>query len=326
MCISVESRDLDLEWTKSIVEIAVSPMTVAVADVNGNGLLDVVTASSTGDYFVWRENIGETFTREILGTAGEANGARDVFVIDVDGDGYQDIIGASSSDDTIAWYRQTQSGNVSTFTRNIITSVADNVQSVFAIDLDGDGDVDILSGNWNAGSITWWENDGSQRFTRTDISTDANAVYDVFAIDMDGDGDLDVVSATGSGFDLISWHENDGSQAFTKHIIFQDALRPRSVYPIDFNGDGHIDVIAGSEGYNSVWLFQNNGSQFFTTHIVGGLDETSCYGARGVYPADIDKDGDLDIVASCYNTNSVVWYDNDGTSLLLLIALIALII
>ena len=53
-----------------------------------------------------------------------------------------------------------------TFTEHVITTGAQNPQSVYALDLDGDGDMDVLSANWDDNTITWYENDGSEKIGR----------------------------------------------------------------------------------------------------------------------------------------------------------------
>ena len=83
-----------------------------------------------------------------------------------------------------------------TFTAHNITTDADMARSVFSIDMDGDGDMDVLSASYQDNKIAWYENDGSQSFTVHTITTSAAGANCVFAIDVDGDGDVDVLSAS----------------------------------------------------------------------------------------------------------------------------------
>ena len=86
---------------------------------------------------------------------------------DVDGDGDMDVLSTSDGDDTIAWYENDGAANP-TWTAVDITTSADGASSVFAADMDGDGDMDILSASVNDNTIAWYENDGSESFTEQD--------------------------------------------------------------------------------------------------------------------------------------------------------------
>ena len=83
-----------------------------------------------------------------------ANGAFSVFAIDVDGDGDIDVLSASSYDDTIAWH-ESDGASPPSFTTRTITTSADDARSVFAIDVDGDGDIDVLSASYHDDTIAW---------------------------------------------------------------------------------------------------------------------------------------------------------------------------
>ena len=117
-----------------------------------------------------------------------------------------DILSASSEDDTIAWY-ENNNGDASSWTATDIATNADSARSVFATDMDGDGDMDILSASWDDDTIAWYENNNgdASSWTATDIATNANGAYSVFAADMDGDGDMDIVSASYND-DTIAWY------------------------------------------------------------------------------------------------------------------------
>ena len=82
------------------------------------------------------------------------------------------------------------------FISNTVTTGAIGANSVFSIDVDGDGDIDLLSASQTDDSITWYENDGSQNFTAHTIASDADGALGVHAVDLDGDGDIDVLSAS----------------------------------------------------------------------------------------------------------------------------------
>jgi hypothetical protein len=138
-----------------------------------------------------------------------ADGAKSVFAADLDGDGDLDVLSASYRDDKIAWYENTD--GLGTFgVQNVITSDADGASSIFAADMDGDGDTDVLSASWYDGKIAWYENtDGLGTFGQQNvITTNATVAEWVIAADIDGDGDTDVLSASSNPiviFGRIAW-------------------------------------------------------------------------------------------------------------------------
>jgi len=103
--------------------------------------------------------------------------------------------------------------------RVIVQSETNGPTSVYVADLDGDGDLDVLSasaggwveGSWREGRIAWYANDGTGHFGPQQVITAAMADC-VYAADLDGDGDLDVLSAWHPPG--IVWYENDGTGQF----------------------------------------------------------------------------------------------------------------
>ena len=88
--------------------------------------------------------------------------------------------------------------------QRVITNSAEFASSVYATDLDGDGDADVLSASATDDKIAWYENLGGGSFgLQQVITTAADAAYSVYATDLDGDGDADVLSASFNDLSLI---------------------------------------------------------------------------------------------------------------------------
>ena len=172
-----------------ITDQADGAWSVYTADVDGDGDTDVLSACSSDDTIRWYENDGsESFTAHTISTAGSAKA---VYAADVDGDGDMDVLSASFSDDKIAWYEN--NGAVDpTFTAHTISTSADGAYSVYAVDVDGDGDIDVLSASAYGDEIVWYENDGQAdlTFTAHTITTSAYGARSVYADDVDGDGEM----------------------------------------------------------------------------------------------------------------------------------------
>lgn len=184
--------------------------------------------------------------------------------------------------------------------RTPITNALTVPYSVSAADIDGDGDLDVLSASNGDDKVAWYENDGSQTFTAHTITTAADAATSVYPADLEADGDIDVLS-TSYNDNKIAWYANDGLGNFTPHVVAIAAGPPARVSAADLDGDGDLDVLAAS---TPLTWYENNGSASFTPHTI--ITE----GAYFVSAADIDSDGDLDILSMW--TGKIAWYKNDG--------------
>ncbi|WP_436514593.1 FG-GAP-like repeat-containing protein [Ekhidna sp. To15] len=239
--------------------------------------------------------------------SSSADGARGVYAADIDGDGDMDVLSASQTDDRITWFENDGNGLNPTFTTHDISTTADGAYSVHAVDVDGDGDMDVLSASFFDDRIAWYENDGNESFTTHDISTTADGAFDIYAADIDGDGDMDVLSAS-IGDDRIAWYENDGNESFITHDISTTADGARGVYAADIDGDGDMDVLSASQQDNRIVWYENDGSESFTTHDIS----TTAADPTSVYAADIDGDGDMDVLSASFVDDRIAWYENDG--------------
>ena len=195
------------------------------------------------------------------------------------------------------------------FNPHTITTNADGARSVYAIDMDGDGDMDVLSASFGDNKIAWYENDGNENFTSHTITLNADGALSVYAVDVDGDGDIDVLSASQLD-DKIAWYENDGNENFTPHTITTGADGAWSVYAVDVDGDGDIDVLSASAIDNKIAWYENDGNENFTSRPI----TTSADGATSVFAIDVDGDGDIDVLSSSLNDDKIAWYESDLVS------------
>jgi hypothetical protein len=194
--------------------------------------------------------------------------------------------------------------------QQIITTDAAVATSVYACDIDGDGDNDVLSASYGDDKIAWYENDGDGNFgSQQVITTAADGAECVYAIDIDGDGDNDVLSA--SLFDdKIAWYENtDGSGTFgTQQIITTNTDGARSVFSCDIDGDSHNDVLAAFPNANKMIWYQNTDGQ-------GNFEiqqEITIPFVWDIYSCDIDNDSDKDILSASID-DKISWFENiDG--------------
>jgi len=304
---------------RSIESSNKSHSSVFAIDFDRDGDIDVLSASNGDDNVAWYENNGsQTFTKHSIST--NTDGARDVFAIDVDSDGDIDVLAAARNANQIYWFENNGSQS---FTRLTITTTPPQTpNAVYAIDLDQDGDIDILSASEDDDKIMWYENIGNQSFETYTITTSAIDAYDVYAADMDNDGDLDILSANYSGRNAV-WYENNGSQSFTYRNIANSqevANDAWSIYAKDLDNDGDLDVITAFANNNKVVWYENNlaapGTPTFK--ISGANIESTLNNASVVYAADIDADGDIDVLSGQDHTaganDKIKWIENNGAA------------
>lgn len=296
-----------------ISDTAESARSVFAIDLDGDGDVDVLAASEDDDTVAWFANDGKyppNFGRQVISRS--VDGAVSVFAVDLDGDGDIDVLSAGEDDDTIAWH-ENDGGSPPLFEKRVINDAAAEAKSVFARDLDGDLDIDVLSASLGDDTIAWYENDGGSppNFETRIITSSAVGARSVFAIDLDGDLDVDVVSASTQD-DTIAWYENDGgiSPVFAKHTISTSSGGAFTVFAIDLDGDEDVDVLSANSVDDTITWFQNDGKSSPTFKI--GVISDTAIGARSVFASDLDGDGDVDVISASNRDSTVSYYSNDG--------------
>jgi hypothetical protein len=166
-------------------------------------------------------------------------------------------------------------------------SIMRGAVSVFPVDIDLDGDTDIIASSTGEDKIVWYENNGNHEFSIHIIADLESSTYNpVYATDMDGDNDIDVICAFS---DNIAWFENDGQHNFRQHIISTGVSSTGSnIRAADIDADNDIDVISTFEDGKMAW-YKNDGNENFEMHAL-----TSFNGYHEVHIIDFDCDEDMD--------------------------------
>ena len=252
---------------------------------------------------------------------------------DIDGDGDLDLTSADyQPHNRLYLFENDSRGN---FKKTLIQKDdPERLERHMVGDVDGDGDPDVVIVKNLKGHLLWFENSGTttdgQLWKRHVITTKLPGAYDVALADFDKDGDLDVA---GSGWALgnqFAWFENDRTPAeglWKKHMIEIDIAETRTIRAADFDGDGDADLLGTARVARQVIWYENcreAGPVSWKKHYIDDKSRCPVHGN----PADMDNDGDLDVVMALgfpfrpdvneldaslmQDDNQVVWYENDG--------------
>ncbi len=286
-----------------------SASSVFSIDLDGDLDFDILTGSMSGPGIAWHENLGGSIsgTPNIISTTVDS--VAYVMAVDLDGDEVPDVLAASPvlSGFNIFWHKNLGNGNF--VVEQMVSSDSPHTYNVFAIDLDGDNDNDIISAESDQ-LIAWYENDGSGNFgARIVISDTAYGASCVHAADLDNDDDYDVIAGYGN---TVSWFKNDGDGTFSmERLLTVEEYYASNVQTVtvgDMNNDNKIDVLSASWGDSKIAWYENYGYTNFNEEqkIISVL----AIGASDLHPADFDGDGDLDVVSSSAMDGRIIWYQN----------------
>lgn len=242
---------------------------------------------------------------------GGGNG--DVASADFDKDGDLDVVVVSERDlDAMVVFNNNGEGDLSNYTTY---AAGDTPTGVDVADIDKDEDVDIVITNFYSNVIGVYFNNGDGTFAdQVTYATDDHPAW-ISLTDIDCDNDIDVVT-------INPWHDltsitilkNNGDGTFGGRTDYPVLAAWQAHFCVaDINKDGYSDVLAGVGGYDDIGekkfsVLLNNGD--------GTLGSATDYAAPGylqdLHAADLDKDGDLDIIAGTRLEYSLTVYPNNG--------------
>lgn len=223
------------------------------------------------------------------------------------------------------------------FTQQTITTTVQHGQHVNVVDLDGDGDDDVILALSLDDSIKLYRNDGGSNgnmptWTTIDIAPEDTIVaMETTVLDMDGDTDLDVAAiglfdrgpcGWGSGVlceapGVVTWYENPGDVGgmWIAHPVATDIWGARTLAAADLTGDDRPDLVVGAVSLfgrdgGLYWLRQENDGTWSTPLAV----DNALFDVSQVLTHDIDGDNVADIMASAPTNNAINWYENGRAS------------
>lgn len=294
---------------------------VAIADLDGDGKLDVAAADDGSDFIrVFRNtHTSGTFSNASLTAAlslATGNGPYNVAAADMDGDGKLDLA-ASSLDGVAVFLNQSTSGSISFFPQG---SFGGSTGYVTFHDLDGDGRPELIASN--GGQFTIQRNTSSPGFIYFEspayFDTDLTACcgYGLAAGDIDGDGKPDLAVSDLAGkvrlFRNTSTFGTIDNNSFQYSADLAVTSFNSTTDLADIDNDGKLDVVAASNGLISVFRNTstsgviNSGSFSAPVTFTGAGTWTSAVG-------ELDGDGKPEILFTNIDDGKVTILKNEST-------------
>lgn len=307
-----------------------SPRCIAVADVDGDGKLDILIGDqATSSVLVYR-NIStpgtlnaSSFAAPVRFPAAANSYPHGLRVADLNGDGLPEILVANQSGDSISILKNIGSpGNLTTnsFAPQTALITEANPTDIGIGDFNGDGRPDLVTTAFN----------GSQLSVLRNVATPGAAVSNWFVLDttlpalagsleitvtdLDGDAKLDLVVASVHGYAVSVYRNQATAGAFNTNSFAArvDYSTPGWVHTIsvaDFNGDAKPDVAAVGELNSYLAVFQNQSTPG-NIALASRVDFATGWNAWGIAAGDLDGDNRADIVFANSYDDTLTFYRN----------------
>ncbi len=233
---------------------------VRLADANGDGLLDVVTAWENGDAIRVCLNPGPEKSKELWPavTVGRVAGGEDAVFVDLDGDGALDVVTSTEGKTQsvfVHWAPKNKDQYLvkEAWKTEAIPALKKQGMWMYALpyDVNGDGRMDMIFGSKSKGaSVGWLEAPAGDR---RDLSQwvyhrlyEAGWIMSIRSVDLDGDGDQDVVFSDRKGKSSGVWwlEKVDGPEFFAKPVLLGFGGEEVMFLDIvDQNSDNRLDIV-----------------------------------------------------------------------------------
>ena len=305
------------------------------ADMNGDGILDVINGQHQYDFDIIIIDANGDLTNVSVSTGSFPPSDRGNFaVLDLDNDGDLDLAWYASPDKIAAAYNTGVTNGLPTFGTAVdlgvsvafTNSAGTTNYGAYGIesgDIDADGDVDIMVFGPNGASKPRMViNDGNGGFTAHDLHS-SNAYQSISkVVDWNGDGLLDILVPESSyGIQLYTNQGVSGNPAipsFTKSLLIARAdldnfdANNSNFEVVDLDGDGHLDIVFNYPKNSNGWHYRasiakntstsTSGAQTFAiSQVLNLLPANANFGSISNYNSkfvDVDGDNVLDILST----------------------------
>ena len=275
-----------------------SPRSVAVADFNEDGRLDLAVVNfntDLGTVSVLLGNGSGGFAAPVNFATGRTPVS--VAVGDFNGDGRADLAVVNANSDTVSVLLGDGTGN---FGR--VPDIRDDIgpNSVAVGDFNGDGRADLAVANFGSNTVSVLLGNGSGGFAAPVNLPAGDGPYSVAVGDFNGDGRADLTVANSSS-NTVSVLLGDGTGNFGRVPDVTVNIDPLSVAVGDFNGDGRADLATANEFSDTVSVLIGNGSGGFAVPVSFATGDQPV----SVAVEDFNGDGRADLAVANFGSNTV---------------------
>lgn len=279
-------------------------------DFNSDSAPDVLVASPKSNELIWfrNEDPRGTFSeKNVIST--KVRLTKSVFAMDVDGDGDSDALSASSFDDKLSWYKNTD-GYGSFGEQKVFDGNAGSPYSIYGADFTGNGSLDLAFASNENGKTAWCKNEGSTLSEQNVIATNADGARSVHAGDISSNGNIDIamVASSFAGTNKVSWYRNTPGGFASENIVSQKHQGLRSVIAVDVTQNDNVDLLAASAGDGKIAWYKNTDG--YGTFSEQKVITTNAPGVQTIAVADVDGDGDYDVLSASNRKGKIAWYEN----------------
>lgn len=267
------------------------PVGVRLGDLNGDGGLDVVVVNSDAGTLTVLVNLGQ---QQLVDAGRISAGTMPVIadVGDVNGDGVLDVAMTAADEVRVALGRG--DGNFEPPTSFPQPGL---LWSTRLLDLDRDGDVDMVVSNATEATLFFWYNDGGGKLLEGGSLDMPGMPLGIADADIDADGYIDLLVAHSFGLAVLL----GGPEGFTTVAQIEAGFDPRDVAVADYDNDGRLDVAIVNSTSQDVTIASGRGDGQFdyrATYSTGSLPS-------GIEAGDFNEDGVPDLAVSNQLSNSI---------------------
>ncbi len=288
---------------------------LVAADLDSDGDLDLGCTDFAGTLNLFLQARPGVFAADpiTLGGKPETVGAMFLVAADLDGDLDLDLASANRIASTLTVFLQTSPGG---FAESPIvlggTRITYSPSSIAAGDLDGDGDLELVSTNFGSDDLTIFEQVSPGAFGAEPIVLGGPELiegpWSLVVVDLDGDSDLDLASANSVGNNLtVFWQTSTGAFDPEPAYLGGSATTPipRAIIAFDVDGDGDLDLASANVTGPTLTVFRQVSPGTFDPDplVLGGPG--TLVNPQSLVAADLDGDGDLDLASPDSSANKV---------------------